>query len=56
MWWMYIVIAVVLAFGIYGFLTLVRVETRWLTRKTSRRADDLYDRYADSPVRRHRRP
>ena len=56
MWWIYIVIVAVLAFGVYALLTLVGFETRLLTRKTDRRAENMYDEFADSPGRRHRRP
>jgi hypothetical protein len=55
MWWIYIVIVVVIAFGIYGFARLVAFQTRAMTRRTSRRADDLYESYADSPRRWRRR-
>ena len=55
MWWMDIVVVVLLVFGIYGFVTLVGFNTRWLTRKTDRRAEDLYDEFADPPRSRHRR-
>jgi hypothetical protein len=55
MWWIYVVIVAVLALGIYGFLSLVRLQTRWLTSKTNRRAEDMYDNFAGSPGRRHRR-
>ena len=55
MWWMYVVVVAVLALGVYGFLSLVGVETRWLTRKTSRRAEDMYGQFADRPGKRHRR-
>jgi hypothetical protein len=54
-WWMYIVVIAVLAFGIYGFVSLVRFRTRWLTSETTRRAEDMYDQYADSPRKLHRR-
>lgn len=54
MWWMDIVVVVLLVFGIYGFVTLVGFNTRWLTRKTDRRAEDLYDQFADPPRSRHR--
>ena len=54
MWWIYIVAPALLTFGVYGFLTIVGFETRWLTRKTDRRAEDLYDDYADPPRHRHR--
>ena len=54
-WWMYIVVIAVLALGIYGFVLMVRFRTSWLTSETNRRAEDMYDQYADSPRNRHRR-
>ncbi|HEX6520219.1 MAG TPA: hypothetical protein VF070_09435 [Streptosporangiaceae bacterium] len=52
--WMYIVVVGVLAFGVYSFVSLVGWRTRWLTSKTARRADDMYDQYA-APERKRRR-
>jgi hypothetical protein len=54
MWWVDIVVPILMAFGVYCFLTLVGVRTHWLTRKTDRRAEDMYDQFADPPGRRHR--
>ena len=54
MWWQYIIIAAVILFGIYGFLTLTSFETRALSRRTTRRAADLYPNYADSLRKQHR--
>jgi hypothetical protein len=45
MWWVDIVVVVLIAFGIYGFATLVGFHTRRLTGKTDRRAEDMYDQY-----------
>jgi hypothetical protein len=56
MWWMYLIVVLVLALGVYGFLAFVRFQTRRLTSKTDLRAEDLYDRYADPPRRRRGRP
>jgi hypothetical protein len=56
MWWIYIVVVALMIFGVYGFCLIVGFETRWLTRKTDRRAEDLYDKYADTPRHRHWRP
>jgi hypothetical protein len=53
-WWQYIIIAAVILFGIYGFLTLTKFETRVLSRRNTRRAADLYPNYADS-LRKQRR-
>lgn len=44
---MYLVVAVVLILGVYGFLTLAGFERRTLTRRTHRRAEDLYHNYAE---------
>jgi type II secretory pathway component PulL len=54
MWWIDIVVVVLMALAVYGFLTIVGFNTRRLTRKTDRRAEDMYDSYADPPRRRHR--
>jgi hypothetical protein len=55
MWWVDIVVPILMALGVYGFLTLVGFRTHWLSRKTDRRAEDMYDQFADPPRRRHRR-
>jgi len=54
MWWEYIIIAGLLVFSGYAFVALVRVQGRMMTRKTDRRAEDLYDSYADGPRSGHR--
>lgn len=54
MWWQYIIIAAVLVLGVYGFLTLTGFETRNLSRRTTRTAEDMYPSYADS-LRKQRR-
>jgi hypothetical protein len=53
-WWEYVVIAGVLLFGIYAFVVLVRVQTRIMTRRTSRTAESMYGSYGD-PGRKRRR-
>jgi hypothetical protein len=53
-WWGYILFALAVVLAIKGFLALVGVETRWVTRKTSRTAEDLYPDYADSLRKQHR--
>jgi hypothetical protein len=50
MWWIYIVIAAVLVFGVYGFVTLTRNQTNLFSSKSYRRAEDLYPDYADPAV------
>jgi hypothetical protein len=49
MWWIYIVMPVLFAAGIYGFLSWVGVQKRFLTRKTDRTAEGMYDEFADPP-------
>lgn len=48
MWWQYVIIVAVLILGVYGFLSLTKFETRLLSRKTDRTAEETYDAYADS--------
>lgn len=52
--WLDVVIVALFAVGIYCFAELVGWRTRMLTRKTDRRAEDMYDQYADSPHKRRR--
>ena len=54
MWWVDIVVVLLFIFGIYGFATLVGFNTRRLTGKTDRRAEDLYDQYGHRQRRWHR--
>jgi hypothetical protein len=54
MWWQILIGAAVLIIVGYAILTLVRFQTRNLTRRTGRTADNLYDSYAD-PLRKQRR-
>jgi hypothetical protein len=54
MWWLYVIVAVVLLFGIYAFLTFAGFETRVLSRRTTRTAESMYPGYADS-LRKQRR-
>jgi len=54
MWWVDIVVVALFAVGIYGFATLVGFNTRRLTGKTDRRAEDMYDEFADPARNRHR--
>ena len=39
--------------AIWGFMSIVGFRTRTLTRKTDRRAEDLYPNYAGSERKRH---
>jgi hypothetical protein len=55
MWWMNIIVVALLAFGIFGFVSLVRLFAQRLTSETTRRAEDMYDLYGDSPRKPHGR-
>jgi hypothetical protein len=52
--WMDIGIVALLLFGVYAFTVLVGWERRSLTRRTMRRAEDMYGQYADSPRQQRR--
>jgi hypothetical protein len=49
MWWVNIVVPALLILAIFGFVLVVRLQTRRLTSRTTRTAEDLYPRYGDSP-------
>lgn len=51
MWWLYVIVVVLLLFGIYSFLSLAGLEKHWLTRRTNRTAESMYDSYADGRKR-----
>ena len=54
MWWQWAIAAVVAIIAVYGFISLVRVQTHRLSDRTGNTADDVYDRYAGSPRQQHR--
>ncbi|PZS37119.1 MAG: hypothetical protein DLM62_20870 [Pseudonocardiales bacterium] len=54
MWWQYVIMAVVAIVVVYTFVSLTRFQTRRLTRKTDRTAEDMYDSYAGSPGKQRR--
>jgi hypothetical protein len=47
--WGDIGIAALLLIGVYCFLRLIGWQVRAAGRRSNRRAEDLYDQYADSP-------
>jgi len=47
--WMDIAIVALMIFGLYAFAQLAGWQTRTLSRRTKRRAEDMYDQYADPP-------
>jgi hypothetical protein len=55
MWWEYVIAAIVAAIVIYGFAVLAGFETRVLTRKTDRTAEQMYPDYAGGRKRRWHR-
>jgi hypothetical protein len=55
-WWQYIIIVAVIAAGIYGFVVLVRYMTKQMTRKTDRRAEDMYDEFSSARKEKDRWP
>jgi hypothetical protein len=52
--WLDLGIVALLLIGVYCFAVLTGFQTRLLTRRSNRRAEDMYDQYADS-LRRQRR-
>lgn len=56
MWWQYIIIVAVIAVGIYGFVVLIRYMTKQMTRKTDRRAEDMYDEFSSARKEKGRWP
>jgi hypothetical protein len=52
--WIYLIIVPVLGFGIYAFLSITGVQTRWLSRRSNKAAESMYDNYADSDHKQHR--
>jgi len=55
-WRQNLIIVALLALGIYGFVMLVRTMTRQLTRKTDRRAEDMYDEFGSARKEKDRWP
>ena len=55
MWWLQdIIVPALLVLAVFGFVLAVRFQTQRLTGRTTRTAEDLYPRYADS-VRKQRK-
>jgi hypothetical protein len=44
--WIDIVMPILFALAIYGFISWTGVQKRFLTRKTDRTAESMYDKYA----------
>jgi hypothetical protein len=49
MWWLDdIIVPALLILAVFGFVLIVRLQTQRLAGRTTRTAEDLYPRYADS--------
>ena len=56
MWWQYIIVVALIAAGIYGFVVFARHMTQQMTRKTERRAEDMYDEFSSARTDKDRWP
>jgi hypothetical protein len=52
--WATIGVVALLIFGLYAFVEITGVRTRYMTRHTDRRAEDLYDAFQDSEQKQRR--
>ena len=48
MWWQWLIAAVVATIAVWGFVSVVKLQTHRLSDRTDNAAEDVYDRYADS--------
>ncbi len=48
-WWEYLIFAAAVLLAIWGFASLVGLETRFLTRRTDRTAENMYRQFTDPP-------
>ena len=55
-WWQYIIIAALIGAGIYGFVVLARYMTQQMSRKTDRRAEDMYEEFSSARKEKDRWP
>jgi hypothetical protein len=53
-WWGTVLFLAAVVLAIWGFLSIVGFRTRTLTRKTDRRAEDMYPNYAGPRRVQHR--
>jgi hypothetical protein len=52
--WIYLIVAAVLGFGIYAFLSVTGVQTRWLSHRSNKTAESMYDNHGDPDRKQHR--
>jgi hypothetical protein len=55
-WWQYIIVVAVLALGVYGFVVLAGYMTQQMSRKTDRRAEDMYREFDSARNKKDRWP
>jgi hypothetical protein len=53
-WWEILIFIGVVILAVWGFASIVGLQTRNLTRRTRRSAEDLYGNFADSPRKQRR--
>jgi hypothetical protein len=52
--WIYVIVVALLIFGVYAFLAITGVQVRWLSRRSNKTAESIYDNYGDSDRKQHR--
>lgn len=53
-WWEAVLFFAAVILAIWGFVSMVGFRTRSLSRRTDRRAEDMYGQFADSPRKQRR--
>jgi hypothetical protein len=53
-WWEALLFFAAVILAIWGFVSIVGLDTRFLSRRTDRTAKDMYDEFADSPGKQRR--
>jgi hypothetical protein len=46
-WWEAVLFLIAVALAVWGFISLARFDTRLVTRRTNRSAEDLYSSHAN---------
>jgi hypothetical protein len=52
--WIYVIVVAILIFGAYAFLAITGVQVRWLSRRSTKTAESMYDNYGDSDRKQQR--
>ncbi len=53
-WWEIVLFFAAVILAIYGFASIVGFRTQWLSRRTDRTAENMYDNYAELSPRQRR--